>query len=114
MFVCYYQSKAKKLSRIEKQNSNIEFMKSFNASFLVLYEKELEAKKNRKLEEYKKDHSRLEHMEKSYLEDGISYYEYRKFAMYVMEKELAKYSKTHKNKRNVFREKFFTCNSMIL
>ena len=51
---------AKKLTRIEKQNSNIEFMKSFNASFLVLYEKELEAKKNKKLEEFKANHSEEE------------------------------------------------------
>lgn len=51
---------AKKLTRIEKQNSNIEFMKSFNASFLVLYEKELEAKKNKKLDEFKTNHSEEE------------------------------------------------------
>lgn len=51
---------AKKLTRIEKQNSNIEFMKSFNASFLVLYEKELEAKKNKKLDEFKANHSEEE------------------------------------------------------
>ena len=51
---------SKKLTRIEKQNSNIEFMKSFNASFLVLYEKELEAKKNKKLNEFKANHSEVE------------------------------------------------------
>lgn len=48
---------AKKLTRIEKQNSNIEFMKSYNASFLVLYEKELNDKKAKRLEEYKANHS---------------------------------------------------------
>ena len=48
---------AKKLTRIEKQNSNIEFMKSYNASFLVLYEKELNEKKAKRLEEYKANHS---------------------------------------------------------
>lgn len=51
---------SKKMSRLEKQNAKLEFMNSFNDSYLRIYELDLDKKNQKTLEKFAKEHSQDE------------------------------------------------------
>ena len=91
---------SKKMSRIEKQNAKLEFLNSYNKSYLRIYELDLDKKNKAALDEFAKEHSDSEVKEKQAL---LEKQKERKLAKkkVSLEKKLDNKAKKYDYKNNI-------------